>query len=234
MSKQPRVFIALDYPSVTMAEAFIARINPDQCGLKVGKALFLRAGPNFVASLVERGFQVFLDLKFHDIPNQVASAVKAAADLGVTYLTLHAMGGAAMLSAGLEAIASRESAPTLLAVTVLTSFNDAALAELGMHVSLLDLAKQLVTVSTQAGIKGFVCSAHEVSALKRLAKDACFVTPGIRLDDDHLDDQARVMTPLEACRAGADLLVIGRPITQAHDPWAVLQQINKMIEGEIP
>lgn len=232
MNKQSKIFVALDYPTIEKAQQFIKKISPEHCGLKVGKELYVRAGPNFVKQLVSQGFDVFLDLKFHDIPNQVANAVAAAADLGVVFLTLHASGGTKMLTAAVEALKPYDAPPCLLAVTVLTSLSDADLEELGITIPIVDFASRLTTMAYNAGIRGFVCSALEVSILKKLAPGACFVTPGIRLQSSSHDDQTRVMTPDAAISAGADYLVIGRPITTAEDPIATLQQINDLLKGE--
>ncbi len=234
MTNHPRIFVALDYADVHQAYAFVERISPDQCGLKVGKELFIRAGAEFIKHLVMANFRVFLDLKFHDIPNQVAGAVKAAADLGVKLLTVHASGGSKMLTAALNAVASYPCPPQIIAVTVLTSLAEADFQELGMGLSLAQFTQRLTTLAYQVGIRGFVSSAHEVATLKQLAPEGVFITPGIRLDNHNTGDQSRVMTPRAALAAGADYLVIGRPITLATDPVATLHELNTLInKGEL-
>ena len=233
MIHHPRIFVALDYADVNQAYAFVERVSPDQCGLKVGKELFIRAGPEFIRQLVTANFRVFLDLKFHDIPNQVAGAVKSAADLGVALLTIHASGGTKMMTAALNAIAAYACPPQIIAVTVLTSLTEADFKLFGMGLSLIQFSQQLTTLAYQVGIRGFVSSAHEVATLKQLAPEGVFITPGIRLDCDNAGDQSRVMAPCAALAAGADYLVIGRPITQATDPVATLLNLNTLInKGE--
>jgi len=225
-----RIAVPLDYPSAALAEAFVARVSPEECALKVGKELFTAAGPAFVSSLVDRGFRVFLDLKYHDIPNTVAQACRAAADLGVWMLNVHAGGGRAMMTAARDALASTARPPLLIAVTVLTSLDDAALSELGIAEGAAQHAQRLARLAADCGLDGVVCSAWEARAIKD-AHGAGFLTvvPGIRLAAGDAHDQARVATPEAAVRAGADYLVIGRAITQAADPHATLKQINSTI-----
>jgi orotidine-5'-phosphate decarboxylase len=226
----PKIIVALDYPDARAAQAMAARLDPALCRVKVGKELFTAAGPLLVEALVARGFGVFLDLKFHDIPNTVAHACKAAARLGVWMLNVHACGGRAMMQAAREALADNAARPKLIAVTVLTSMAGSDLAAIGMQGTPQEAVLRLARLAQSAALDGVVCSAQEAQAL-RAACGAGFnlVTPGIRPADGTQDDQKRVMTPRAAVAAGADYLVIGRPITQAADPLAMLQQIQREI-----
>jgi orotidine-5'-phosphate decarboxylase len=226
----PKIIVALDYPAAQPALEMVARLDPALCRLKIGKELFTAAGPALVESLAGRGFGVFLDLKFHDIPNTVASACKSAARLGVWMLNVHASGGRAMMEAAREALSGAPQPPKLIAVTVLTSIGDSDLAAIGMHGGVVPAVQRLALLAQSAGLDGVVCSAQEAPAL-RAACGAAFtlVTPGIRLADAAQDDQKRIMTPRAALDAGADYLVIGRPITQADDPLAMLQRIQREI-----
>ena len=228
----PKIIVALDYPSAQPALDIVARLDPALCRVKVGKELFTAAGPALVETLVTRGFGVFLDLKFHDIPNTVAGACKAAARLGVWMINLHATGGRAMMHAALEALAGEVLRPKLIAVTVLTSMGESDLADIGMQGSPDDVVLRLARLAQSAGLDGVVCSAHEARVL-RAACGAGFdlVTPGIRPADAKQDDQKRVMTPRAAMDAGADYLVVGRPITQAADALAMLQRLQREIAG---
>ena len=228
--KDPRVIVALDYASAAEALAMAGRLDPAQCRVKVGKELFTAAGPALVDSLVQRGFSVFLDLKFHDIPNTVAAACKAAAGLGVWMINVHAGGGRAMMQAAREALTGADRAPKLIAVTVLTSLGAEDLRELGHAEAPQALAERLARLAAASGMDGVVCSAQEAPALRRACGAAfCLVTPGIRLADAAQDDQKRIVTPAVAVANGADYLVIGRPITRAADPLAVLRAINAEI-----
>jgi orotidine-5'-phosphate decarboxylase len=226
----PKIIVALDYPSAQPALDIAGQLDPALCRVKVGKELFTAAGPALVETLVARGFGVFLDLKFHDIPNTVASACKAAARLGVWMMNVHASGGRAMMQAAREALADQVQRPKLIAVTVLTSMAQGDLADIGMQGSAADAVLRLARLAQGAGLDGVVCSAHEALAL-RVTCGAGFnlVTPGIRLSDAAQDDQKRVMTPRAALDAGADYLVIGRPITLSADPIATLQRIQREI-----
>lgn len=227
-----KVIVALDYPDTASAFAFVDKVTPAVCKLKVGKELFTRAGPAFVAQLVAQEFDVFLDLKFHDIPNTVSAACHAAADLGVWMLNVHAMGGRDMLLAAKEGVSKSSYRPYLIAVTVLTSLNDAALTEVGVAGGTEDQVVRLAQLSKGCGLDGVVCSAQEVVRLRQsLGSDMLLVTPGIRPAESELGDQARVMTPEKAIQTGSSYLVIGRPITQAADPVAVLTQINQSLAG---
>ena len=226
----PRVIVALDYPSADKALAFVDRVTPESCTLKVGKELFTRSGPSLVEQLVKRDFRVFLDLKYHDIPNTVARACAAAADLGVWMLNVHALGGRRMMEAGMESIAYCAHKPLLIAVTVLTSMNAEDLAEIGIHEQPADMVRKLAGLARDSGLDGVVCSAHEASVLKQEnGPEFQLVTPGIRPAGSDVGDQRRIMTPAEAIQAGSDYLVIGRPITEAEEPLAVLEAINTEI-----
>ncbi len=228
----PRVIVALDFADAVQALALTERLDPAHCRLKVGKELFARSGPALVETLQEKGFEVFLDLKFHDIPNTVAKACKAAADLGVWMVNVHAMGGRKMMEAAREAVASASHRPRLIAVTVLTSMGDADLAEIGLQGSPEDNVRRLAGLAKSAGLDGVVCSPQEVDMLRNtIGGDFQLVTPGVRPVGAALNDQARVATPEDAIRAGSSYLVIGRPITQADDPLAALKIIN---EGILP
>ncbi len=225
-----RIIVALDYPDADAARAFVARVRPELCRLKVGKELFVAAGPAFVAELVERGYAVFLDLKFHDIPNTVAAACRAAARLGVWMLNVHAAGGARMLAAAREVLEGMAARPRLIAVTVLTSMSDDELHAIGIADDAATQVARLAVLSSVAGLDGVVCSAREAPMLRqRLGPDFLLVTPGIRPVGSGAGDQTRVLTPAAALRAGADYLVIGRPITQAPDPAAALAAIARDI-----
>ena len=230
----PRIFVALDFPTSADALALVDRLEPDACGLKVGKELFVSAGPDLVRRFVERGFAVFLDLKFHDIPNTVANACAAATRLGVAMLNVHASGGRAMLTAARDAVdraSSGGAAPLLIAVTVLTSLSDAELREIGYDFDAADLSERLALLAQSCRLDGIVCSAQEAAMLRTVVRrDFKLVTPGIRLAGATKDDQARIATPQTAIRDGADYLVIGRPITQAADPLATLAAINASLQ----
>lgn len=231
--QEPKVIVALDYANKADAMAFVARVSPDLCRLKVGKEMFTLFGPDFVRSLVTQGFDVFLDLKFHDIPNTVAKAVAASAELGVWMVNVHACGGLRMMTAAKQALESYGSkAPLLIAVTVLTSMEQDELQQAGVAGSLQEQVLRLATLTQQAGLDGVVCSAQEASLLKaQLGDDFKLITPGIRPAGAALGDQRRVLTPAEACAQGSDYLVIGRPITQASDPSATLLAINQSLRS---
>jgi orotidine-5'-phosphate decarboxylase len=231
-SVDPKVIVALDFADARAALDLAQRLDPAQCRVKVGKELFTAAGPGLVEELIGRGFGLFLDLKFHDIPNTVASACRAAAKLGVWMLNVHAFGGRAMLQAAREALAEGPDSPRLIAVTLLTSMTDADLLDLGVAGSPDEVVLRLAALAKACGLDGVVCSAREAAALRALCGDRfSLVTPGIRPADAAADDQQRVMTPAGAIAAGASYLVIGRPITRAPDPLAALERINREIEG---
>jgi len=222
------IVVALDYADKSAALAFVDRIDPRDCRLKVGKEMFTLFGPQLVKDLHSRGFDVFLDLKFHDIPNTTAHAVAAAAELGVWMVNVHASGGARMMSAAKQALASfGNDAPLLIAVTVLTSMEGRDLADLGITLSPADYAEKLARLTRDCGLDGVVCSAQEAVRFKTaLGQDFKLVTPGIRPAGSAADDQRRVMTPFEAMGAGVDYMVIGRPITQSADPAQTLRDIR--------
>ena len=224
----PKIIIALDYPNAAPALALADRLEPSLCRLKVGKELFTATGPSVLEKLMQRGFEIFLDLKFHDIPNTTAQACKAAASLGVWMINVHALGGRKMLEAAREAIARSEEQPKLIAVTVLTSMAQPDLAEIGINATSADMVLRLATLARDSGLDGVVCSAQEAALLrKHCGNEFCLVTPGIRPASASRDDQSRVMTPQAAMQAGSSYLVIGRPITQAVDPLQALLDINQ-------
>lgn len=227
--KQHPIILALDFPTAKQAFALINTLDPNCYGLKVGKSMFTRYGPLFVQRLVRLGFRVFLDLKFHDIPNTVADACSAAADLGVWMLNVHVLGGEKMLTAAAKAVQRYGSdKPLLLGVTILTSLSAAEINAVGITGSVSDNVIKLATLAKQSGCDGVVCSAHEAQVIrKQLGENFCLVTPGIRLPDDSANDQTRIMTPSEAIKAGSNYLVIGRPVTEAKDPLFVLENINE-------
>ena len=228
----PRIIVALDYPAAAEALALAGRLDPGLCRVKVGKELYTAAGPALVDNLVKSGFGVFLDLKFHDIPNTVAAACTAAARLGVWMMNVHALGGRAMMLAAREALAGTGRPPKLVAVTVLTSMGAADLAEVGLGGGPQDAVSRLARLAQQCGLDGVVCSPQETAALRRqCGKGFSLVTPGIRPADSRQDDQQRVATPRQAIANGADYLVIGRPITRAPDPVAALRRISAEIAG---
>lgn len=227
MAHQPQLYVALDFADPGQVDPFVSQLNPDECGLKVGKELFTRGGPDLVRRLVHAGFPVFLDLKFHDIPHTVEQACKAACDLGVRLVNVHAMGGRAMMAAARRAVPQTADAPALIAVTVLTSMDQSALAEVGITRPLADQVSMLASLAQEEGLDGVVCSAWEANTMRRIFTQPtpAIVTPGIRPAGSALDDQSRVMTPPEAISAGATSIVVGRPITRAAEPAEVVQAI---------
>ena len=239
MSYNSPLIIALDFATEHEALHLVDQLDPSLCRLKVGKELFTRCGPALVTQLVERNFDVFLDLKFHDIPNTVAQACKAAADLGVWMINVHALGGEKMMCAARQALIDKKTVkgeqPLLIAVTWLTSSGQAEIDALGLNTTPQDMVMRLACMSQSAGLHGVVCSAQEAPALRnKMAEDFLLITPGIRLADNSFsgaqnDDQCRVVTPENAINNGASYLVIGRPITQASDPCKVIRTINETI-----
>jgi len=228
----PKIIVALDYPDAQSALDLVARLEPALCRLKVGKELFVTAGPQLLEKFMQRGFEIFLDLKFHDIPNTTAQACKAAAALGVWMVNVHALGGRKMMEAAREAVANTAHRPKLVAVTVLTSMAQQDLSELGIAATPAELVLRLAKLAHSSGLDGVVCSAQEAAMLRQhTGKEFCLVTPGIRPADSDANDQSRIMTPRVALENGASYLVIGRPITQAVDPLRALQNIAKEIEG---
>ncbi len=229
----PRILVAMDYDNRQDCLSMAKRLSPQDCRLKVGKELFTSAGPQVVESLMDLGFEVFLDLKFHDIPNTTAKAVKAAANMGVWMVNVHASGGERMLLAAKNALDSITGAKSLLiGVTVLTSMEAEDLRGVGIDRAPVEQVKLLADLVNSCGLDGVVCSAQEASLMRSAyGSEFCLVTPGIRLPDSSKDDQRRTLTPEEAVRSGSSYLVVGRPITQAQDPVAVCQAINRSIQG---
>lgn len=223
----PKIIVALDFPSQNPALALADQLDPAKCRLKVGKELFTRSGPDLVKALQSRGFDIFLDLKFHDIPNTTSAAVAAAAELGVWMVNVHASGGEKMMVACRERLESfGNDRPLLIAVTVLTSMSDEDLAGIGIASSAEAHVSRLATLTKNSGLDGVVCSAQEAPRLKaEQGSDFQLITPGIRPLTADKGDQQRIMTPTDALKAGSDYLVIGRPITQAPDPLAALKAI---------
>ena len=228
------VVVALDYNNRDSALAFVDRIDPRDCRLKVGKEMFTLFGPQLVRDLQQRGFDIFLDLKFHDIPNTAAHAVAAAADLGVWMVNVHASGGARMMTAAREALLPfGKDAPLLIAVTVLTSMEASDLADIGVTLSPAEHAGRLAALTQKCGLDGVVCSAQEAVRFKQaFGRDFKLVTPGIRPQGSAAGDQRRIMTPEQALAAGVDYMVIGRPVTQSDDPAQTLKAINASLKRE--
>jgi len=222
------VIVALDFPTAQTALDFVGRLSPRLCRLKIGKELFTSSGPDLVRQVQDLGFEVFLDLKYHDIPNTVAGAVAAAARLGVWMLNVHAGGGSRMMTAAREALESSSHRPLLIGVTVLTSMGTEDLLEVGCDEPLLDRVVRLSRLAADSGLDGVVCSAAEAAVLREIhGANFCLVTPGIRFGDGDRDDQRRVVTPAEAIARGSDYLVMGRSITGAADPLAALERVHR-------
>lgn len=233
--RDPKVIVALDYADINEARAVIAKLTPDLCRLKVGKEMFTYYGPTLVRELVNAGFDVFLDLKFHDIPNTVARACVAAADLGVWMINVHALGGPKMMESASNALRNwGQQPPKLLAVTLLTSTDQTQLHTIGIKCSVLQQVNKLALLAHKCGLDGVVCSAQEAAAVKQSVGAACLtVTPGIRPSGSAADDQSRIVTPEQAIASGSDYLVIGRPITTAADPVQVLERINAQLDAAL-
>jgi orotidine-5'-phosphate decarboxylase len=229
MIASPRVIVALDYPDKKSAQTFIQLVTPQLCALKIGKHLFTKLGPEFVREVVQKGFHVFLDLKFHDIPNTVFDACTAAAELGVWMLNVHVSGGVAMMNAARRALDQfpKERRPLLIGVTVLTSLDQEDISFLGLTDPIEAIVLRMAVTAKECGLDGVVCSAQEAALLKKACgKDFILVTPGIRLASHFAEDQKRIMTPEAALLAGADYLVIGRSITATKDPAKELKTIR--------
>ncbi len=227
------VIVALDYPREAPVLDLVAKLSPELCRLKIGKELFTSCGPALVEKLRQQGFEIFLDLKFHDIPNTVAGAVRAAADLGVWMVNIHASGGRRMMEAAVDALQPMQHRPLLIAVTVLTSMSDEDLRELGYTQSAQSRVSQLAALAADSGVDGVVCSARETQMLKHeRGEDFCLVTPGIRLAGDAAGDQRRVVTPAQALANGSDYLVIGRSITAAAEPMEALERIHRELADQ--
>ncbi len=232
IDRNPRIIVALDFASKEPALDLISQLDPSLCRLKVGKEMFTRLGPAFVETLAAMGFQVFLDLKFHDIPNTVAAACEAAADLGVWMINLHASGGRRMMEAARERLERRPERPLLVAVTILTSLSERDLAEVGYSGTAVENVQRLAGLAHFSGLDGIVCSPLEAAAVRdQVDREFLLVTPGVRPLSVSQNDQKRVMTPLDALNNGADMLVIGRPITAAPDPLESLRAIQAEIAG---
>lgn len=228
---ESKVIVALDYNDEKKALEFVDRVSSNLCRLKVGNELFTSAGPKFVAKLVDKGFKVFLDLKYHDIPNTVSRACEAAADLGVWLVDVHTSGGPVMMSAAAEALSKYRERPYLIGVTVLTSMDSSQLNSIGVTAEPKEQVIRLAKLAKESGLDGVVSSAQEVTLIKtNVAAPFICVTPGIRPAGVSIGDQKRIMTPAEAIAAGSDYLVIGRPITQAEDPVKALVDINASIQ----
>ena len=225
MSIKP-VIVALDYKDSDSAMALVSQLNPNYCRVKIGKELFVRTGPQLLEQIRKLGFDIFLDLKFYDIPNTVAAACSAAADLDVWMVNVHASGGPKMMSAAKEALVSHQNPPILIAVTVLASFSEDEFSKLGYQRNSREQVLHLAQLAQQSGLAGVVCSPLEAEMLKqKLGRDFKLVTPGVRPLGTDKGDQQRVMTPSEALKAGSDYLVIGRPITAAENPLKALESI---------
>ncbi len=231
LNTDKKVIVALDFDNQTEALRFVKQLQPSECRLKVGKEMFTYFGPEFVQQLVDDGFDVFLDLKFHDIPNTVAKACVAAAKLGVWMVNVHASGGTKMMKAAVDALEPfGDSRPKLIAVTVLTSMSEDDLREQGINMSPQERVLELAKLTKAAGFDGVVCSAQEASTLRQaLGEDFVLVTPGIRPEGSEVGDQKRIMTPVAALKAGVDYMVIGRPITQSSRPLDTLKSINQSL-----
>lgn len=228
---ESKVIVALDYNDEKKALEFVDRVSSNLCRLKIGNELFTSAGPKFVAKLVDKGFKVFLDLKYHDIPNTVSRACEAAADLGVWLVDVHTSGGPVMMSAAAEALSKYRERPYLIGVTVLTSMDSSQLNSIGVTAEPKEQVIRLAKLAKESGLDGVVSSAQEVTLIKtNVAAPFICVTPGIRPAGASICDQKRIMTPAEAIAAGSDYLVIGRPITQAEDPVKALVDINASIQ----
>ncbi|HCS63235.1 MAG TPA: orotidine-5'-phosphate decarboxylase [Cellvibrio sp.] len=223
----PRIVVAMDFDNADQCLAMAKRLSPLDCRLKVGKELFTACGPKIVEQLMEQGFEIFLDLKFHDIPNTTSKAVKAAAELGVWMVNIHASGGERMMIAAREVLARRTGkSPLLIAVTVLTSMEAGDLSGVGIECSPEEQVMKLARLTHRCGLDGIVCSAQEAPLMRtQFGNEFCLVTPGIRLDNSPADDQRRTLTPAAAIAAGSSYLVIGRPITKSPDPAATCKSI---------
>jgi len=227
-----RIVIALDFSTAEEAVTLLKKLDPGLCRVKIGKEIFTAAGPDLVRAVIDMGFDVFLDLKFHDIPNTVAKAVAAASALGVWMVNVHASGGSEMMRAARQSVDYSANRPLLVAVTVLTSLSQTDLQETGISITPEQQVLRLATLAQRSGMDGVVCSAAETAMLRaHLGEQFCLVTPGIRPVGDDANDQKRIVTPVEAVLAGSHYLVIGRPITQAADPGEKLERICEQLHG---
>ena len=222
-----KIIVALDYPTMTAAISLAKQLDPNRCKLKVGKELFTRSGPQVVEQLTAMGFDIFLDLKYHDIPSTVAKACRAAADLGVWMMNVHTLGGPAMMTAARDAIANDTQRPLLIGVTLLTSMDEQTFQHIGLTGTISETVLRLANMAEQSGLDGVVCSAQEASPLRaQHGQQFQLVTPGIRPKNSDSGDQHRTMTPIEAINAGSSYLVIGRPITAAENSMEALEAIE--------
>ncbi|MDH5693939.1 MAG: orotidine-5'-phosphate decarboxylase [Gammaproteobacteria bacterium] len=229
---ETKLIIALDFDNLSAVEQLCDQLSPSMCRLKIGKELFTRFGPAVVETVQKKGFEVFLDLKFHDIPQTVAKAVASAASLGVWMVNVHALGGARMMTAARESLSKFSKAPTLIAVTLLTSHDEEDYNQLGFKDPIALQVERLARLTHQCGLDGVVCSAQEAAAIRKLTSPTfCLVTPGIRPKGSETQDQRRILTPSEAIQQGSNFLVIGRPVTQATDPAQALAEIDREIKG---
>jgi len=225
MSEENPIIVALDYPNAKQAVEFLQHIQDQPCKLKVGLELFIAEGPKFIEQLSDKGHQVFLDLKLHDIPNTVASACKSASNLGVWMMTLHALGGANMLQAAYEVMSSSSHTTKLVAVTVLTSMDQQQLNGIGIQKTPAESVMTLADLAITAKMDGMVCSVHEVSVIRdKWGSQPILVTPGIRMQNDQANDQSRIASPQQARQFGANYIVVGRPITTAKEPLLAMNQ----------
>ena len=225
----PKIFVALDFGDEATAKTFVKKLSPNLCGLKVGKELFTSSGPSLIKWIHEKGFSTFLDLKFHDIPTTVKKACRAAADLGISILNVHALGGSNMMEAAREGVDESNNNPFLVAVTILTSHDENSLKDIGIQGNLQQTINKLAIDAARARLDGIVCSAQDIPLVKdTLPDNFIFITPGIRFNDEK-DDQKRIMTPNDAIKNGASFLVIGRPVTLSDDPVKTLIKINDEI-----
>ncbi len=225
------IVVALDYAKAKEAHELVAQLDPARCRLKVGKELFTAEGPQFVEALIQRDFDVFLDLKFHDIPNTTAKACQVAANLGVWMVNVHASGGQKMMTSAREAIDQCGHQPILIAVTVLTSLQQSDLVQVGINATPAEQVSRLATLAEKSGMDGVVCSPQELTILRQQWPEACLVTPGIRPEWSQMGDQVRVMTPTDAILHGSSYLVIGRPITGAKEPMVALERIEQELRS---
>jgi len=229
-SADPKIIIALDYSDENSALTMAKQLSPDLCRIKIGKELFVSSGPQLVEKIANMGFDIFLDLKFHDIPNTVAGACRAAANLGVWMVNVHASGGLKMMEAAKESIINSSHQPLLIAVTILTSLDNKALDEIGYSRDTKQQVIRLAKLTQQAELDGVVCSPLEAQVIKsETNKDFILVTPGVRPKGSDVNDQSRIMTPNQALKAGSDYLVIGRPITASENPLKALENIVEEI-----
>lgn len=229
MMVDPKIIVALDYSNPKLALELVDQLDSEFCRLKVGITMFTQQGPAFIEKLMSAGFEIFLDLKFHDIPHQVAGACRSAAELGVWMLTIHTLGGKEMCEAAANAVANFEKRPHIVGVTVLTSSGEKELKSINIEQPVETVVSNLTNLANHSGLDGIVCSALEVSSLRQqVGKDFLLVTPGIRLEGDRHGDQKRIMTPERAIEAGADYLVIGRPITEANNLFSVVARLKSI------